>query len=148
MVNTSTRSRLEISSTLWYSLLTDTGCVPLPLRLSRSLIWSPSESFLHSYFPTSTPHLCYSPSSAVLHFLLSTFHSTHPLYSPFSMPYNSHGPSLTRRSIVDDLKPDFSAEFTDKAQKPQCTSLAWSADGQTLFAGFSDNLVRVWVVVA
>jgi len=52
------------------------------------------------------------------------------------------------RSIVDDLKPDFSAEFTDKAQKPQCTSLAWSADGQTLFAGFSDNLVRVWVVVA
>ena len=52
------------------------------------------------------------------------------------------------RSIVDDLKPDFSAEFTDKAQKPQCTSLAWSADGQTLFAGFSDNLVRVWVVTA
>jgi guanine nucleotide-binding protein subunit beta-2-like 1 protein len=55
---------------------------------------------------------------------------------------------LTTRSIVDDLKPDFSAEFTEKAQKPQCTSLAWSADGQTLFAGFSDNLVRVWVVVA
>lgn len=55
---------------------------------------------------------------------------------------------LTSRSIVDDLKPDFSAEFTEKAQKPQCTSLAWSADGQTLFAGFSDNLVRVWVVVA
>jgi guanine nucleotide-binding protein subunit beta-2-like 1 protein len=54
---------------------------------------------------------------------------------------------LESKSIVDDLKPDFSADFTDKAQKPQCTSLAWSADGQTLFAGFSDNLVRVWVVV-
>lgn len=51
------------------------------------------------------------------------------------------------RSIVDDLRPDFS-EFGDKAQKPECTSLAWSADGQTLFAGYTDKVVRVWVVTA
>jgi guanine nucleotide-binding protein subunit beta-2-like 1 protein len=51
------------------------------------------------------------------------------------------------RSIVDDLRPDF-ADLSETARKPECTSLAWSADGQTLFAGFSDNLVRVWVVVA
>lgn len=51
------------------------------------------------------------------------------------------------RSLVDDLQPDFDG-LSDKARKPECTSLAWSADGQTLFAGFSDNLVRVWTVVA
>ena len=26
-------------------------------------------------------------------------------------------------------------------------SLAWSADGQTLFAGYSDNIVRVYSVI-
>lgn len=51
------------------------------------------------------------------------------------------------RLIVDDLRPDF-YELGEKARRPECTSLAWSADGQILFAGFSDNLVRVWVVVA
>jgi guanine nucleotide-binding protein subunit beta-2-like 1 protein len=54
---------------------------------------------------------------------------------------------LESKSIVDNLQPTFD-DFSDKAVKPQCTSLAWSADGQTLFAGYSDNLVRVWVVVA
>ena len=29
---------------------------------------------------------------------------------------------------------------------PQCLSMAWSADGQTLFAGYSDNQIRVWQV--
>lgn len=27
-----------------------------------------------------------------------------------------------------------------------CTSLAWSSDGQTLFAGYTDNLIRVYDV--
>uniref|UniRef100_A0A2K5RBC7 Small ribosomal subunit protein RACK1 n=1 Tax=Cebus imitator TaxID=2715852 RepID=A0A2K5RBC7_CEBIM len=35
---------------------------------------------------------------------------------------------------------------SSKAEPPQCTSLAWSTDGQTLFAGYTDNLVRVWQV--
>jgi guanine nucleotide-binding protein subunit beta-2-like 1 protein len=29
---------------------------------------------------------------------------------------------------------------------PACLSLAWSADGLTLFAGYSDSLIRVWAV--
>lgn len=52
---------------------------------------------------------------------------------------------LESKSIVDDLKPDFN-ELSEKARKPEAQSLAWSADGQTLFAGFTDNLIRVWVV--
>lgn len=29
---------------------------------------------------------------------------------------------------------------------PTCLSLAWSADGHTLFAGYSDHVIRVWKV--
>jgi len=34
-------------------------------------------------------------------------------------------------------------EFGGK-KNPRCTALAWSADGTTLFAGYDDNLIRVW----
>jgi len=33
-------------------------------------------------------------------------------------------------------------------QHPNVISLAWTADGQTLFAGYTDNVIRVWQVVA
>jgi guanine nucleotide-binding protein subunit beta-2-like 1 protein len=33
-----------------------------------------------------------------------------------------------------------------KALPIQCISLAWSADGTTLFAGYTDNIIRIWVV--
>merc|ERR1712202_79391 len=35
---------------------------------------------------------------------------------------------------------------TNKPKQPECLSLAWSPDGQTLFAGYSDNHIRVWQV--
>jgi len=31
-----------------------------------------------------------------------------------------------------------------KHPNPACTSLAWSSDGSTLFAGYTDNIIRVW----
>jgi guanine nucleotide-binding protein subunit beta-2-like 1 protein len=37
-------------------------------------------------------------------------------------------------------------EFSGKGVRPECTSLAWSADGATLFAGYTDNDIRVWSV--
>ena len=51
------------------------------------------------------------------------------------------------RSIVDELKPDF-VNVGKHSKEPECVSLAWSTDGQTLFGGFTDNLVRVWTVSA
>ena len=51
---------------------------------------------------------------------------------------------LENKKLVDELKP----EFVNKGAAPQCTSLAWSADGTTLFAGYSDNLIRVWQIVS
>lgn len=51
---------------------------------------------------------------------------------------------LEGKSCVDELKPEVLAS---KGKGPQCTSLAWSSDGSTLFAGYTDNQIRVWQVV-
>ncbi|KAI8147084.1 guanine nucleotide-binding protein [Fennellomyces sp. T-0311] len=51
---------------------------------------------------------------------------------------------LENKSLVDVLQPTFASK--NKVQDPQCLSLAWSADGSTLFSGHSDNLIRVWQV--
>lgn len=49
--------------------------------------------------------------------------------------------------MVEELKPEIVHQNqTLKADPPQCLSLAWSTDGQTLFAGYSDNVIRVWQV--
>jgi guanine nucleotide-binding protein subunit beta-2-like 1 protein len=51
---------------------------------------------------------------------------------------------LEGKIVVDELRPEVLSG--SKAQPPQCISLAWSADGQTLFAGYTDNYIRVWQV--
>ncbi|XWS60897.1 hypothetical protein CRYUN_Cryun07bG0077400 [Craigia yunnanensis] len=59
---------------------------------------------------------------------------------------------LESKSIVEDLKVDLKAEaekseVTDNANKKKviyCTSLNWSADGSTLFSGYTDGVIRVW----
>ncbi|KAJ3933090.1 MAG: guanine nucleotide binding protein beta subunit [Lentinula lateritia] len=52
---------------------------------------------------------------------------------------------LESKSIVDELKPAYAEEG---GRQPECVSIAWSADGQTLFAGFTDNCLRVWTVTS
>jgi guanine nucleotide-binding protein subunit beta-2-like 1 protein len=52
---------------------------------------------------------------------------------------------LESKVCVDELKPDF-GPTSRKAVPVQCISLAWSADGTTLFAGYTDNLIRIWQV--
>jgi len=63
---------------------------------------------------------------------------------------------LESKTIVDELgrmsgaygEDDKRAFYLDpqktKTNFPQCTSLAWSADGTTLFAGYTDGKIRVW----
>jgi guanine nucleotide-binding protein subunit beta-2-like 1 protein len=55
--------------------------------------------------------------------------------------------TFSPRSIVDELKPEF-VDVGANSRDPECVSIAWSSDGQTLFGGFTDNLVRVWTVTA
>ncbi|VDK77768.1 unnamed protein product [Litomosoides sigmodontis] len=51
---------------------------------------------------------------------------------------------LEDKKPVDELKLDVMGGA--KSAPPQCISLAWSADGQTLYAGYTDNVIRVWQV--
>ncbi|KAI6172997.1 hypothetical protein M3Y98_01034800 [Aphelenchoides besseyi] len=48
---------------------------------------------------------------------------------------------LEQKAPLDELKVE-----TGKATPPQCTSLAWSADGSCLFGGFSDSTIRLWSI--
>ncbi|KAI7873979.1 guanine nucleotide-binding protein subunit beta-2-like 1 [Lichtheimia hyalospora FSU 10163] len=53
---------------------------------------------------------------------------------------------LEDKSLVDELRPEFNQAGKNKARDPECVSIAWSADGSTLFSGYTDNLIRVWQV--
>jgi guanine nucleotide-binding protein subunit beta-2-like 1 protein len=56
---------------------------------------------------------------------------------------------LESKNCVAELKPEFpstAAGPKSKAVPIQCISLAWSANGNTLFAGYTDNIIRVWSV--
>merc|ERR1712022_43496 len=52
---------------------------------------------------------------------------------------------LESKSVVDELCPEF-PPVGKKAMLPYCLSLCWSGDGQTLFAGYTDGIIRVWAV--
>ncbi|CCC70669.1 hypothetical protein NCAS_0F01850 [Naumovozyma castellii] len=52
---------------------------------------------------------------------------------------------LDPQSLIDDLRPEFAGY--NKSAEPHAVSLAWSADGQTLFAGYTDSVIRVWQVM-
>ena len=54
---------------------------------------------------------------------------------------------LESKSIVDELRPESKdKEVSKKAQIPFCVSLAWSADGGTLYSGYTDGRIHVWGV--
>ncbi|CDK29593.1 unnamed protein product [Kuraishia capsulata CBS 1993] len=53
--------------------------------------------------------------------------------------------NLQSQSLMDELKPEVSSAAGGK--EPECISVAWSADGQSLFSGYTDNLIRVWQVM-
>merc|ERR1712193_504986 len=54
---------------------------------------------------------------------------------------------LESKGIVDELKLEMPlADPKSKALPVSCISLAWSADGNTLFAGYTDSQIRVWQV--
>lgn len=54
---------------------------------------------------------------------------------------------LETKGVVDTLVPEF-VERSKKASPIYCTSLAWSADGATLFSGYTDNVIRAWSVTS
>jgi len=56
---------------------------------------------------------------------------------------------LESKNCVANLAPEnvnTTPATKSKAVPIQCISLAWSANGNTLFAGYTDNIIRVWSV--
>jgi guanine nucleotide-binding protein subunit beta-2-like 1 protein len=51
---------------------------------------------------------------------------------------------LENKCVVADLIP----ETQLKSIRPECISMAWAADGRTLYSGYTDNTVRIWAVAA
>jgi len=58
---------------------------------------------------------------------------------------------LESKRTVAELGKNYTSNFfgderaeTVKNRNPACISLAWSADGSTLFSGYTDNVIRVW----
>ncbi|EGC31231.1 hypothetical protein DICPUDRAFT_50286 [Dictyostelium purpureum] len=58
---------------------------------------------------------------------------------------------LLTKQVLAEITPEIKAQQSDSKKKkeskprlPACKSLAWSADGQILYAGYSDNLIRVY----
>eukprot|EP00127_Corallochytrium_limacisporum_P005980 Clim_evm57s215 gene=Clim_evmTU57s215 len=49
---------------------------------------------------------------------------------------------LENKGLVDELK----LESASNQNNFECLCLAWSADGQTLFSGYTDNIIRIWQV--
>jgi len=52
---------------------------------------------------------------------------------------------LESKGLVAQLDKNY-PDFQAKLPNPAAISLAWSADGTTLFAGYTDNVIRVWEV--
>jgi guanine nucleotide-binding protein subunit beta-2-like 1 protein len=52
---------------------------------------------------------------------------------------------LESKGVVAELSPSWE-ERGRKALTPYPTCLSWSSDGSTLYAGYTDNVVRVWTV--
>ncbi|CAG8476592.1 5941_t:CDS:10 [Funneliformis caledonium] len=52
---------------------------------------------------------------------------------------------LETKTVVDDLKPDFT-ETGKYSKDPECISLAWSPDGTTLFAGYTEILYTIQTI--
>merc|ERR1712167_60247 len=54
---------------------------------------------------------------------------------------------LEGKGIVDELKLEMPVQDPkSKALPTSCISLAWSSDGNTLFAGYTDSQIRIWQV--
>jgi len=52
---------------------------------------------------------------------------------------------LESKQMVDEIRVEFPPAGKN-AQVPYCTSLAWAADGVDLYAGYTDNTIRVYTV--
>ncbi|KAH8935483.1 hypothetical protein BDL97_17G030100 [Sphagnum fallax] len=54
--------------------------------------------------------------------------------------------NLESKSVVDELSPEFQFVSKKAQVSTYCISLNWSADGSTLYSGYTDGHIQVWGV--
>nr|CAD7197895.1 unnamed protein product [Timema douglasi] len=55
---------------------------------------------------------------------------------------------LEGKLVIDELCPEVVSQYSGReTEPPQCLCMSWSGDGQTLFAGYSDSVIRAWQVI-
>nr|CAD7430622.1 unnamed protein product [Timema monikensis] len=55
---------------------------------------------------------------------------------------------LEGKLVIDELCPEVVSQYSGReTEPPQCLCMSWSGDGQTLFAGYSDSIIRAWQVI-
>jgi guanine nucleotide-binding protein subunit beta-2-like 1 protein len=98
-----------------------------------AMLWDLNEGKLLSTLEAGdTIHsLCFSP---VRYWLCAATQSSIKIFN------------LETKTEVETLKPADLPTQGRKSVPIQCISLAWSGDGSTLFAGYTDNIIRVWQV--
>jgi len=92
-------------------------------------LWDLSRGELLNEFNANEPinQICFSPNR---YWLCAASESAIRIYD------------LENKDVIAELIP----EVQKKTVKPECTSIAWSADGSMLYSGYTDNTVRVWSV--
>ena len=78
----------------------------------------------------------------ILHAQILAARSTLTCTVMYNTHTHTHTQDLESKSLVDTIDVDGFA----LGGPTECMSLAWSSDGQTLFAGFTDNIIRVYDV--
>jgi len=55
---------------------------------------------------------------------------------------------ISTKQMIDNVNFNFvkRGEKRDEGRKPDCTSLAWAADGTVMYAGYNDGNIRAWEV--
>lgn len=49
---------------------------------------------------------------------------------------------LEQKKLVEELS--YSTANSEQGKEGKCISLAWSMNGQTLYAGYTDHIIRIW----
>ena len=56
--------------------------------------------------------------------------------------------NLDDKKLVSDLKPEFRQMSSERRRTPQALSTSWSHDGEILYVGYSDNVIRAFAVTS
>lgn len=104
----------------------------------KALLWDLNEGkLLHSLDANNVIHsLVFSPK----HYWLCAATQTSIIIWDLNKSQDS-------KKLFAELKPNF-GQLSRKATAPYAVSLAFSQNGKNLFAGYTDNLIRVWDIPA